>query len=400
MTEKSASDAGPYRHLQMLEVNQDVFEWYKRFVFRTSAVHIQGNKQSKELISTNYLDVKAALDFSRLHLSHLDSVILKDDSLPLELFVSFEADVRPLVQRLKRQKTDNELNEGYLGIPARTEIRYLDGRAEAVDVHIVDYNSQSQKFFVVNKKLRISAWRSILYLRLPGEQSREALLRAILEHRAVSSQFLKVQNLINRELLRRYSFVQLPDRVLTRIQKLVAVNLLDFNPDSVRKLIVQVEALFVFAVFKSLLKSEGRDPFVKGLLRKYGIPPDTEALATFQPVWHEKLLMPEVRAYDMRSAKVELDNNSIMLMDRRFIKIPELLNSITVRVLGQSKLFEFPFSLSVLLQNSAPGEFSSAEEVNVFPLNHVKFVSAQQVMSSHFHRVAKFKWADQISKSL
>ena len=38
--------------------------------------------------------------------------------------------------------------------------------------------------------------------------------------------------------------------------------------------------------------------------------------------------------------------------------------------------------------------------INEFPLHHEKFVTAQEIMSSYFHRVAKFHWAESIQQEL
>jgi len=80
-------------------------------------------------------------------------------------------------------------------------------------------------------------------------------LELVDQSRYESKQFLMVHKLIIEELLKRYSYIQLPDRILKNIQKRLNTDLLSYDADSVRKLIVQVEALFVFAVFKSVLAS-------------------------------------------------------------------------------------------------------------------------------------------------
>jgi hypothetical protein len=83
----------------------------------------------------------------------------------------------------------------------------------------------------------------------------------------------------------------------------------------------------------------------------------------------------------MKGAKVELDHNSLLLMDEKYIKLPQFLNSITLSTIGAHKLFRYPFDVGLLLaQNSkelrklAPQELDA--QVNTFPLNHGKFVLA------------------------
>lgn len=50
----------------------------------------------------------------------------------------------------------------------------------------------------------------------------------------------------------------------------------------------------------------------------------------------------------MKAAKLELDDNSILLMDRKFVEIPKVLNSITQEKLGEVSMFQFPFNTNVL----------------------------------------------------
>ena len=51
----------------------------------------------------------------------------------------------------------------------------------------------------------------------------------------------------------------------------------------------------------------------------------------------------------MKSIKVELDHNSLLLMDEKYIKLPMFLNSLTLRTIGAHKLFKYPFDINLLL---------------------------------------------------
>jgi len=53
-------------------------------------------------------------------------------------------------------------------------------------------------------------------------------------------------------------------------------------------MIIQVEALYVFSILKSLLYSQINDPFIKGMLVKYRVPLDSPAIFAFKPIWWEK----------------------------------------------------------------------------------------------------------------
>ena len=61
-----------------------------------------------------------------------------------------------------------------------------------------------------------------------------------------------------------------------------------YNVDSVRKIILQIEALFVFAILKATLRSQKHDPFIKGLYMQYKIPENCQALSYFEPERKEK----------------------------------------------------------------------------------------------------------------
>jgi len=105
----------------------------------------------------------------------------------------------------------------------------------------------------------------------------------------------------------------------------------------------------VFAILKSTLSSQRNDPFLKGLLLKYKIPLETPALSYFQPKNMEKKDLQGIRDYNMKGIKVELDHNSLMLMDEKYIKLPIFLNSLTASTINAHKLFNFPFDLNLLM---------------------------------------------------
>jgi hypothetical protein len=103
----------------------------------------------------------------------------------------------------------------------------------------------------------VFTWRSRLFLRVKGEsiETIQALKKTVLKWRAFSKQHLRVHRLISEQMLKRYSYLKLPDKILENIQQKIYISLLEFDPDSVRKLIIQIEALFVFAILKSTLNS-------------------------------------------------------------------------------------------------------------------------------------------------
>jgi hypothetical protein len=111
--------------------------------------------------------------------------------------------------------------------------------------------------------------------------------------------------------------------------------MLGFDPDSVRKLILQIEALFVFAIMKSTLQSQMNDPFIKGMLFKYKIPLDSPALGYFKPSHKEKIHLDGIQDYQMKGIKMELDYNSLLLTNSKYIKMPLILSSLTAETIGK-----------------------------------------------------------------
>ena len=59
----------------MLMVNQDIRDWYSRFILKTQSVKTYNEIVMQELQSMNFSDTKIAIDFARHHLTHLDPVI-------------------------------------------------------------------------------------------------------------------------------------------------------------------------------------------------------------------------------------------------------------------------------------------------------------------------------------
>jgi hypothetical protein len=51
----------------------------------------------------------------------------------------------------------------------------------------------------------------------------------------------------------------------------------------------------------------------------------------------------------MKSTKVELDHNSLILMNEKYMKIPLILNQITSDTLQTHKLFNAPFDIETLI---------------------------------------------------
>ena len=244
-------------------------------------------------------------------------------------------------------------------------------------------------------------------MRLAGEirEDSDAFRTEVMQRKAETLQYLRLHRLVCEEMTRRYSYLRLSNDVLKKIQEKIYVDLFQYNPDSVRKIILQIEALYIFAVLKATLASQRNDPFIRGLLLKYKVPPDSPALTYFKPQHKEKRHLKGIEEFNMKGVKVELNHGSLLLMDEKYIKMPIFLNSLTARTIGAHKLFKQPFDVNLLLAQGAK-EFRKVKkpeleaQVNSFPLHHDKFVLGQKVMSRYFHQVAKYRWADAIQKEI
>jgi hypothetical protein len=73
--------------------------------------------------------------------------------------------------------------------------------------------------------------------------------------KAESLHYLRLHRLIIDQMLKRYNYLELKDDTLRKIQSKLHIDLFLQNPDSVRKLILQIEALYVFSILKAVLQS-------------------------------------------------------------------------------------------------------------------------------------------------
>ena len=259
LTQRSFYDATPYRYLQMLVVNQDIREWFSKFVLKAPTARSYHEIVSEDQAPLNFADSKIAIDFSRHHLTHLDPVVFPDDTLPAELFLDYDVWIREFAKAVRDMKADNELVEGGQtpGLEAYTDYFMKDGARKAIPVRVQDFDPGKARFLVQNKEMDIETWRSRLYIRLP-EDKREALEAhkvEVMKRKAETLHYLRLHRLICGEMTKRYSYLRLSNEVLAKIHARISIDLSRYSPDSVRKVILQVEALYVFAILKATLSS-------------------------------------------------------------------------------------------------------------------------------------------------
>jgi hypothetical protein len=143
------------------------------------------------------------------------------------------------------------------GIPAYTDYLLGDGSRRPIKVQVHDYDPLQARFLVRNNEFGVVAWRSRLFIRREDDKREDldAHKKVAKKRKAEALHYLRLQRLINEEMTKRYSYLRLSNEVLKKIQNRIHVNLFEYNPDSVRKIILQIEALYVFAVLKSALSS-------------------------------------------------------------------------------------------------------------------------------------------------
>ncbi len=73
----------------------------------------------------------------------------------------------------------------------------------------------------------------------------------------------------------------MPEQFRRNIRDKLIINPTAYNADLAQQLVLQIEAHFVFAIFKSVLASQKEDPFIKSLLLNNKITLDSPALCFY-----------------------------------------------------------------------------------------------------------------------
>ena len=76
---------------------------------------------------------------------------------------------------------------------------------------------------------------------------------------------------------------------------------------------------------------------------------DSCSLKTYKVQHQEKSDLKGIEKFNMNGIKIELDKNSLLLMNEKYIQLPIFLNSITFNTIGQHKLFRFPYDVNLLI---------------------------------------------------
>jgi len=171
------------------------------------------------------------------------------------------------------------------------------------------------------------------------------------------------------------------------------------------KVVLQVEALYVFSVLRSTLSSQRDDPFIKNMLLNFKVASDSPALEIEKQRHKEKKDLQGIRSFKMSAVKQDLDKNSGFLTNESFIKLPGLNKKLVEDAVGQSKLFQAPFDIYALIANNEKMyEDTTIEvlkkEINEYPLTHSDWVQAQSLIAKHFQSLVKDKWASLLAHSV
>lgn len=121
--------------------------------------------------------------------------------------------------------------------------------------------------------------------------------------RAESFQYLRVARLIQNELLKRYGHIELTEDVREKILKNIGLDLLKNRRRTVMKVILQVEALYVFSILRSTLSSQRDDPFIKNMLLNFKIAIDSPALEIEKQRYKERKDLVGIDAFKMSAVK-------------------------------------------------------------------------------------------------
>lgn len=111
----------PYKHLQMLMINYDIKQKFEHYVLKGQSFDSSNQESIADIVKLDFMDCKTAIDFIRTHLTHSDLLFLKEEKLPIDLFINYEERIKPLILALRAQKERCERKgTEFEGIRART----------------------------------------------------------------------------------------------------------------------------------------------------------------------------------------------------------------------------------------------------------------------------------------
>ena len=188
-------------------------------------------------------------------MTHLDYSNFHIDRLPLEIFDEFLIEADSIKERISKRKQENQEP-----LKAFTNYFRTDGSIQEVNCRVHGYDETRRKFlidFTVDNKY-VKKYQSRLNIIFQEFDSRES----ILERRALAISLrrntlfkLNAERLFIKELARKYDFIKMPNDIKENIKRRIGVNLGTLDRTRVELVTLQVEALFVFSILKSIVYS-------------------------------------------------------------------------------------------------------------------------------------------------
>ena len=109
--------------------------------------------------------------------------------------------------------------------------------------------------------------------------------------------------MIQNELLKRYPHIALTEDTREKIHKKIGYDLTKNRQRTVSKVVLQVEALYVYAVFRSKLSTQCDDSFIKNMLLNFKVKQDSPALEIDKQRYKEKKDLQGIIAFKILASK-------------------------------------------------------------------------------------------------
>ena len=88
-----------------------------------------------------------------------------------------------------------------------------------------------------------------------------------------------------------------------------------------------------------MLSSQRNDPFIRNMFFNFRIANDSPALEVFKQRVISKQDLPGISQFKMAGARDELEFNSLIFSNKKYIAMPRTLESVTGDALGKLHLF-------------------------------------------------------------
>ena len=147
----------------------------------------------------------------------------------------------------------------------------LDGSTEWQRCHIVQFDPDTKRYLVEFIEKSVGVRRQILrfYMRFPWESYEDVNRRRLRaeELRVEAEKRLNTENFFISQMAARYPYLHIEPSQKEIIKKKIGLQLQHFDSKYLKRLILQVEAMYVYSILKSVISSQAQDPHVKKLVR-------------------------------------------------------------------------------------------------------------------------------------